>query len=389
MIISSLFSHQAVEVIHFDVEPQPIINGDCKTLQPCYSMPHNKISLKNLTLKEKIGQLFIVGFQGHDIIEDSAVLRMIKSYKPGGVILFDKDMVHGKPVHNIQSPEQVKRLTNALYDASDLPLFIGIDQEGGLIHRLKPEYGFPPTKSHKTLSSQPDVKFTEQEGEKIAGMLREVDINLNFAPVVDLALSESSSIIAQRERSFGSSAEQVTNHARAYIKGHQKKNILTCCKHFPGHGSAEDDTHAGFVDVTNSWSEEELIPYKKLIAEGLCPIIMTAHIFNANLDPNKPATLSKHVLHYLLRNQLNFTGVIISDDMQMRAISDHYELKESLKAGLLAGLDMFCFGNNLLKKPVELQHAIGAIEELVEEGEITEKRIDSSVQRIFDIKATL
>ncbi len=352
-------------------------------------MAHNKISLKNLTLKEKIGQLFIIGFRGNDITEESAVLHMIKEHKPGGVILFDKDMVHNKPVHNIQSPEQVKRLTKALGDASDLPLLIGIDQEGGLINRLKPEYGFPKTKSHKTLGSQQDVRLTEQEGEKIACMLSDAGINLNFAPVVDLTLNENSSIIAKRERSFGKSAEQVTNHARAYITGHRKKNILTCCKHFPGHGSAEGDTHAGFVDVTDTWSEEELIPYKKLIAEGLCTMIMTAHIFNANLDTDKPATLSKYILQDLLRDQLNYKGVIISDDMQMRAISDHYGLKESLKAGLLAGLDLFCFGNNLLKEPVELQDAIAAFEELVNEGEVTEKRIEASVQRILDLKATL
>jgi beta-N-acetylhexosaminidase len=352
-------------------------------------MSHNQLSANELSLKEKIAQLFLMGFSGSDITENSAVLHMIKHHKPGGVILFDMDMVHDKPVHNIQSPEQVKRLTTALHEASELPLFIGIDQEGGIVNRLKPEYGFPPTKSHKTLGSQQNVEATEQEGEKIAHILAEAGINLNFAPVVDLTLNEKSSIIAKKERSFGSSAEQVTNHARAYIKGHRKHHIVTCCKHFPGHGSAEGDTHAGFVDVTDTWSEDELIPYKKLIGEGLCPMIMTAHIFNKNFDADKPATLSKYVLQDLLRDQLNYKGVVISDDMQMRAISDHYDLKESLKAGISAGLDLFCFGNNLLKEQIELPDAIAAVEELVQAGEVTEKRIEASAQRILDLKATL
>ncbi len=351
-------------------------------------MPHTYLSAAKMTLKEKIAQLFVMGFRGNDISKHSAVLEMIKSEQPGGVILFDKDMVNDRPVHNIKSPEQVRKLTSALQQASRLPLLIGIDQEGGLINRLKPEYGFPTTQSHKQLgvNNKPDSTF--KEAAHIAQILSDAGVNLNFAPCVDIETNPDS-IISKRERSFGESPQHVAKHAVEYVKGHQKHQIITCAKHFPGHGSAEGDTHAGFVDVTNTWERDELLPYKKLISEDLCPMIMTAHIFNAHLDADNPATLSSYVLHDLLRGELGFKGVIISDDMQMRAISDHYSLKESLKLGLQAGLDMFCFGNNLLKEQIQLSDAVDALTELVESGELAEERITESTERVLALKAML
>jgi beta-N-acetylhexosaminidase len=349
-------------------------------------MPEKLLSVSSMTLREKIGQLFIMGFKGHDISEDSSVLEMIKTDKPGGVILFDKDMIGNKPVHNIKSPEQLSELTSALQGAADIPLFISTDQEGGLIRRLKPEYGFPENKSHQKLGEIDETDITQQESELIAKTLSENGINLNFAPVVDLTLNKKSSIIAKRERSFGSDPDKVIKHARGYINGHLPSKVITCCKHFPGHGSAEGDTHAGFVDVTDTWIEDELQPYKTLIGENKCPMIMTAHIFNEHFDQKMPATLSKYVLTDLLRKQLQFEGVVISDDMQMRAISDHYDLQESLRLGLNAGLDMFCFGNNLLKDQIHLEDAILSVKHLVENGDITEKRINQSVDRILKLK---
>ena len=167
---------------------------------------------------------------------------------------------------------------------------------------------------------------------------------------------------------------------------HQKNDVLTACKHFPGHGSAAGDTHAGFVDVTDTWESDELEPYNYMIQKDLCPVIMTSHIFNGNFDTEYPATLSKKTIQYLLRDKLGFDGVVISDDMQMRAISDHYGMKESLKLGLEAGIDVFCYGNNLLKEQIDLADAISTIEELVENGDISEERIDNSVNRILLLK---
>lgn len=350
-------------------------------------MPLNNHDLYDLSLREKIAQLFLIGFHGNDCSEDSEVWSMIQNYKPGGVILFDKDMVHHKPVHNIKSPEQVKELTKNLQRASEVPLLIGVDQEGGLINRLKPEYGFPETKSHQKLGEIDDLEVTTSEGRHIAKILKEAGININFAPCVDLSIEKKSSIIAKRERCFGETSEQVIKHAKAYINGHHEHGILTASKHFPGHGSATGDTHAGFVNVTETWKEDELKPYTTLIDNQLCPVIMTSHIFNGNFDDELPATLSTKTINHLLRKEIGFDGVVISDDMQMRAISDHYDLEESLKLGIEAGLDMFCFGNNLLKEPVHMEKAISAIENLIEKRILTEDRIDESVDRILELKS--
>lgn len=346
----------------------------------------NQHTIKDLSLKEKIAQLFLIGFHGNECDDDSEIYNLIKNTKPGGVILFDKDMVFNQPVHNIKSPQQLSKLTTQLQAVSELPLFIGVDQEGGLINRLKPEYGFPETRSHQKLGEIDDTKETQKEGELISGVLKENGINVNFAPCVDLDLNPDSSIISKRERCFGSDSSKVNKHAEAYIIGHQKNNIITACKHFPGHGSAAGDTHAGFVDVTDTWKEDEMEPYKYMIDQDLCPVIMTSHIFNGNFDSTYPATLSKKTIQETLRDQMGYNGVVISDDMQMRAISDHYGLKESLKLGLEAGIDVFCFGNNLLKEQVDLANAIDVVVELVNNGDISEERINESVERIFKAK---
>jgi len=352
-------------------------------------MTINQHAIKDLSLKEKIAQMFLIGFHGNVCEKDSEISNLTRNIKPGGVILFDKDMVYNKPVHNIKSPEQLQLLTTQLQEISEIPLLIGVDQEGGLINRLKPEYGFPETQSHQKLGSIDDLDITKKEGELISSVLKQNGININFAPCVDLDLNEQSSIISKRERSFGSTSSQVNKHSKAYILGHQENDVLTACKHFPGHGSAAGDTHAGFVDVTQTWKNDELEPYKKLIEDGLCPVIMTSHIFNGNIDDKYPATLSKKTIAGLLRKELKFDGVVISDDMQMRAISDHYELSESLLLGLQAGIDIFCFGNNLLKEQIDLSEAVNTISELIDKDQISEERINKSVQRILNLKQKL
>lgn len=346
----------------------------------------DSLLIKELSLKEKIAQLFLIGFHGSECVPGSAISDLIQQYNVGGVILFDKNMVADKPVRNIESPEQLKKLTNGLQSVAKTPLLIGIDQEGGLVNRLKPQYGFPKTKSHKELGEIDDLQVTRNEARLISNVLKEHGININFAPCVDLAINPNSSIIAKRERCFGTDAKTVIKHAEPYIDEHNKNDIITACKHFPGHGSAEGDTHQGFVDVSDSWSLEELEPYEYFIAQNQCSVIMTSHIFNRNFDSEYPATLSRKTLTDLLRGKLGFKGVLVSDDMQMKAISDHYTLKESLQKGLEAGVDIFCFGNNLLKKPVLLSEAIQTILDLIETDKISISRIDESVERILNLK---
>jgi len=217
-------------------------------------------------------------------------------------------------------------------------------------------------------------------------MLAEAGINLNLAPVVDLNANPDNPIIGKIERSFSADSNVVTNHAREVIKAHHKFSVLTTLKHFPGHSSSRDDSHWGFVDVTQSWTSAELEPYARIIAAGQCDAVMTAHIFNANLDSSFPATLSKPIITGILREQLKFDGVVISDDMQMKAIADHYGFDEAIHRAIDAGVDIIAIANNSIFDENVAARAIAVIKQLVQDGKISPARIEQSCQRIMRLK---
>jgi beta-N-acetylhexosaminidase len=339
------------------------------------------------TLREKIGQMLLVGFRGCEITAADPIARDIASRNLGGVILFDQEMADTSlPVRNIQSPGQVAALTASLRRGARAPLFIAIDQEGGRVNRLKAIYGFPESLSHEELGAINDPKVTFAHAEKTAQTLAQAGINLNLAPVVDLDAGPENPIIKGKKRSFSSDPETVARHALEFCRAHHKHRIMTCAKHFPGHGSARGDTHLGLVDVTEYWTERELVPFRRLIEAGECDAIMTAHVFNARLDPERPATLSRAVLQGILRERLGFDGVVLSDDMEMKAIASHYGLGQAVHYGIEAGLDVLCFGNNMNFDANIGEKAAGIIERLVETGKIPEARIDQSFQRIQKLK---
>jgi beta-N-acetylhexosaminidase len=339
------------------------------------------------TLQEKIGQMLLVGFRGYSVGPNDPVAKDAREQNLGGVVLFDQEMadthLQGR---NIKSPTQVKSLVQSLQGYAKTPLLVSIDQEGGRVNRLKSSYGFPETISHEELGKKNDLKFTFEHAELIAKTLAELGINLNLAPVVDLDANPDNPIIKGKKRSFHSKPDIVSQHALEFARAHHKHGVLICPKHFPGHGSAMGDTHLGLVDVTKTWRQRELIPFKHLIDSGLVEIIMTAHVFNANLDPERPATLSKNVLQGTLRDTLGYKGLIISDDMEMKAISSQYGLENAIQFGLEAGLDILCFGNNMSYDPNIGEKAMRIILNLVESGKISEERINESFQRIMELK---
>jgi beta-N-acetylhexosaminidase len=342
------------------------------------------------TLQDKIGQMILVGFRGYEVKETDPVVRDVGERNFGSIIYFDQEMAdtHMKG-RNIQSPAQVRDLSATMQKAAKTPLFISIDQEGGRVNRLKSTYGFPETFSHEELGSRNDLDFTFQHAELIAKTLAGVGINLNLAPVVDLDANPNNPIIKGKRRSFHSDPEIVAKHAIEYARAHQKHGVITCAKHFPGHGSAMGDTHLGYVNVTNTWNERETIPFRRLIEAGLSEVIMTAHVFNANLDADRPATLSKKVLQGMLRDKLGYKGVIVSDDMEMKAISAHYGLENAIQLGIEAGLDMLCFGNNMAHDLNIGEKVMGIILGLVESGKISETRINESYQRVMNLKSKI
>ncbi|PTX90999.1 glycoside hydrolase family 3 protein [Opitutus sp. ER46] len=342
-----------------------------------------------LTLRQKIAQLLNVGFRGATPAECEIALRDVRQHGVGGIILFDQEMTEAtRGRRNIVSPAQVKELVAHLQAHAVVPLLVSIDQEGGRVNRLKPAYGFPETVSHEELGrAGEDAAY--RQGEAIATTLASVGINLNLAPVVDLDANPDNPIIKGKGRSFAADPEAVGRLASAYVRGHHARGVLTCAKHFPGHGSAAGDTHLGLVDVTQTWREQELIPFQRLIQAGLCDSIMSAHVFNAKLDPERPATLSRAVITGILREKLGFQGVVTSDDMEMKAISSHYGLEKAVPAAIEAGIDVLCFGNNMSYDSDIAPRAIEILARAVESGRIPESRIDQSVARVLALKARL
>ncbi|HXG42788.1 MAG TPA: glycoside hydrolase family 3 N-terminal domain-containing protein [Dehalococcoidia bacterium] len=335
-----------------------------------------------------IAQLLVVGFRGLTAAE-ADVAAVIREEGLGGVVLFDFDVPTRSPLRNVQSPQQVRELTRGLQALSSAPLIICVDQEGGRVARLNEGHGFPPTVSHEELGRRNDVAYTRQQAGQMAATLASVGINLNLAPVVDINVNPDNPVIGRLGRSFSADPRIVTTQAREFVRAHREHGVLCTLKHFPGHGSSSQDSHLGFVDVTQSWSPEELLPYRELIASGDADVVMTAHVFNARLDPQHPATLSRRTITGLLREELGFDGVVISDDMQMGAIRDHYSYEGAVELALNAGVDVLAIANNSVYEPDIARRTIDLIERLVREGRVPEGRIRESYARVQRLKSRL
>ncbi|HDN26223.1 MAG TPA: glycoside hydrolase family 3 protein [Thioploca sp.] len=346
---------------------------------------------KPVSLDEKIGQMLMVGFRGTSIRDQGVkdIIRDIKKFQLGGVILFDYDVALKSSKRNIKSPKQVTALIEELQVVSSIPLLIAIEQEGGKRQRLKKKFGFPATASARYLGKKNDLALTYRHASVIAKTLARLGINFNFAPVVDLNLNRKNPAIGRLRRSFSASPYIVTRHALKFIEAHHEQGIFCALKYFPGQGSATDDSRFGLVDVTDTWQERELEPYKRLIGKGMADAIMTAHVFNGVLDYEYPATLSKRSITGVLRQQLGYTGVVVSDDMQMKAITRHYPRKLAIQKTLEAGIDIIVIGNNLKYEKNIVGRTVAVIKQLIRERKLSQKRIDESYSRILALKNRL
>ncbi|GAB1409037.1 glycoside hydrolase family 3 protein [Desulfovibrionales bacterium] len=336
-------------------------------------------------LRAMLGQMLMVGFRGTSLDESAPILRDIRQYHLGGVILFDRDAREHTWGRNIASPAQVRNLTAQLRGAASIPLFIAVDQEGGKVCRLKETNGFIPLASAKTLG-QGSPEITQAQALATGNALADLGINMNFAPVVDVDVNPRSPAIGALERSYSADPHLVAAHAQAMCRGLAAAGVLPCLKHFPGHGSASADSHHGLTDITQTWSPRELIPYEILIPLKASPCIMVGHLFLRQFDSDAPATLSPAILTTLLRQRLGFQGVIISDDMQMRAITDQYGLEHALVRAVQAGVDILVFGNNLDYDPDIVPKALDILEQAVRDGRLTAERIAQSYARISALK---
>jgi beta-N-acetylhexosaminidase len=345
------------------------------------------------TVEEMAAQMLMVGFRGTVAEEDSAIIKHIRAGFVGNVILFEKDMTLGAgTLRNIESPEQLKKLIKVLKEAntSSIPLWVAIDQEGGKVQRLRPGRGFEADFPSAQTLGQEDESYTLSVAGKIGQELSRMEIDMNFAPVADLNINADSPAIGRIERSFGDCPNIVAKHILAYVDGMNKAGILSCLKHFPGHGSAKSDTHIGVTDVTSTWRGYELLPYREIINSNFAGAIMSSHVYHKALDPEYPASLSYGIITNILREMLGWKGLIITDDLHMRAITYKYDIEETINLAINAGADILLFSCNAsgtIFDPDFPKKAHQTIVKLVHDGKISKKRLYESWERILATKS--
>jgi beta-glucosidase-like glycosyl hydrolase/CubicO group peptidase (beta-lactamase class C family) len=323
--------------------------------------------MNNLTIDEKIGQLFMAqAYSNKDENHRIFIDRLIEDYHIGGLIFMQG------------TPEKQAILTNNYQSISKIPLLIGFDGEWGLDMRLKDTYRFP---WNMTLGAITDNKLLEDFGTQLGKQCKRMGIHINFAPVVDININPENPIIGNR--SFGENRENVTQKALAFINGMQSQNVLSNAKHFPGHGDTASDSHKSLPILDfdfNRLDSIELYPYKTLIKNNLTSI-MVAHLSVKGLEENKdcPTSLSYQVISKLLKEKLNFKGLILTDALNMNGVSNYAELGDINLQALLAG-------NDMLLIPTDVPLAIDTIKAALRENFITEERINYSVRKILKAK---
>jgi beta-N-acetylhexosaminidase len=356
--------------------PAPTI---ATTRTPTPSAPTSSATVAP-TLRQKIGRLLVVGFNGTTPSASSPVGRAIAAGELGGIILFDR---------NITSPTQLRALTHGLSALAphDAPLIVSVDEEGGLVLRLGPRHGYPNVPSEQTVGRGTISQATAVYG-AVAATLHSAGVKLNLAPVVDVNVNPSNPAIGALGRSFSASPTAVTSFARASVRAHDAHDVRTTLKHFPGLGSATANTDFAFVDVTKTWHSSELTPYKGLIATHDVDVVMVGNMLNGQIDARYPSSLSKATITTLLRSQLHYAGPVITDDLGAVAISELYSRSYAMNLALNAGADLL-----LLAAPSNsstyYHDLVTSIASLVTTGHVPMSRIDASVARVAALRKPL
>lgn len=325
---------------------------------------------EDLTLKQKILQMFIVGFNGQNYAFNRNFTELLKQGL-GGIIFF---------THNISNEKQFRELISNLSKDAPVPMFYSIDQEGGRVERTEKIHGGKKYLSAKQ-AFEMGISYLQNQTKEIALELKSYGINMNFAPVLDVNTTEENPIIG--ERAFSANVEEVTNAGKVVIREYEKYGIISVGKHFPGHGAATADSHKTLPVIDLPKDEIENIhikPFKEAINIGL-NAIMAAHVLYPQLDSENPASVSKKIINDILINNLGFEGLIITDDMEMNGIKGLSRIEACIKA-INAGISMFIF-RDTTKDIVEL---VNDIETAVKTGLIPEDKINTAVNKIFNIK---
>lgn len=325
----------------------------------------------SMSLEEKVGQMIFGGIEGVELSEKSR--EMIREDKVGGIIFFKDNLVNANQIVTLLNSIKAENMQQ------QYPLFLGIDQEGGRVTRI-PELSNLPTNKQIGKKDNPALAF--QLGELLGKQLNAFGFNLDFAPVLDVDSNPNNPVIG--DRSFGSDPKLVSELGISTMKGLQSENVISVIKHFPGHGDTEVDSHIELPIVSKNMKELqalEFIPFQNALKSG-ADVVMIGHILLPEIDANKPSSISNVVITKILREQLKYEGVVMTDDMTMKAILDNYEIGEAAVEAVKAGNDIVLIAHDYEK----VHRAIQAILEAVRNEEIKVEQIDRSVERILQLK---
>lgn len=334
------------------------------------------------TLEQMAGQMIVVGFQGDDV-DDRSVVRLREEIAAGelGGVMFLKT--------NVASLRNVRAMNEAFRAAAPdgLPPFITIDQEGGAVERLTEDVGFDEVPRALQVAKSRSPEQAESLYAGMASGIADLGFTVNFGPVVDLAINPNNQVIAKFGRAFGKTAEVVVPYAEAFVKAHRAVGVLTALKHFPGHGSSTADSHEGFVDITDTWKDSELEPYRRMIAGGFADFVMVGHLIDTDVAADgMPSSLSPEWITGVLRDQLGYDGVVISDDLEMGAIRDHFKLAEAVVRAVEAGMDVLLFSNTADYRPGLAEEVRDILVSAANADPVFKARIEESYARIAALK---
>ena len=337
------------------------------------------------SLEQMAGQMIVVGFVG-DGVDDKGVAAVREEVAAGdiGGVMYLKT--------NVASRKAVQAMNAAFHEAAPagLPPFITLDQEGGLVERLDDSVGFKEIPDAASVAAKNSPEQARGVYEGLAKGVADWGFNVNFAPVVDLAVNPNNQVIAKYGRAFGKSGDVVSSYAAQVIAAHHDAGLLTSLKHFPGHGSSTADSHEGFVDITKTWKQSELDPYRELISGGYEDFVMIGHLIDTNVDPSGvPASLSKQWIEGVLRGELGFKGVVITDDLEMGAILDHFNLKQTVIQAVRAGVDVLLFSNTAYQRASLGDEVREILLSEAESDPAFKARIEESYKRIVALKARI
>ena len=338
------------------------------------------------TLEAMAGQMIVVGFQGDDV-DDAAVEALrddLAAGRLGGVMLLKI---------NVKSLDAVAEMNAAFRAASPtLPPFITLDQEGGAVERLTSDVGFTEIANAAAIAGDNSPEEAEAIYGEMAASIAALGFTVNFGPVADINLNPNNQVIAKFGRAFSADPAVVAAYDEAFIKAHHAAGLLTALKHFPGHGSSTADSHEGFVDITETWQPSELDPYRALIADDMVDMVMVGHLYHADYSDagaQVPSSLSRQWIAGMLRGELGYNGVVISDDLEMGAIREHFTLEQTVTQAVRAGMDVLLFSNTSKYRASLGQEILDILIAEAEADPAFAARIAESYERIVELKTQI